>query len=136
MKVKYIVAHGTYTPVGMEVTPDDIEQWHVKERGWSKPGYHAIIQPSGRIQAILDWDEPGIHVGEFNPISLGFALIGGKGPDGWRFNYTVEQMTALETLFLQAKAKFPEAKIVGHGDLDEENPCPGFDVGRMFGWIR
>lgn len=134
MEIKYLVVHGTYTPPDMDVTEDDIVKWHVDENGWSSPGYHLLIRRDGQVDRILGYDEPGIHASEYNNRSLGIALAGGKGKDGWEFNYTGEQILVLASELLQLKKLFPNAKVVGHRDL-KDRECPGFDVRRMVGWI-
>ncbi len=131
MDVEYIIVHGTFTPAHMDVSVGDLERWHVKENGWSKVGYHRLINRGGRVESILPLDEPGIHAAGFNDRSVGIALAGGQskfnGEAVWDFNYTPYQMAVLTRELIAFKAFFPNAEVVGHRDVDDRR-CPGFEV--------
>ncbi len=132
MKVEYIVVHGAYTPADMDVTPADLRQWHVKENGWSKVGYHRFIRRGGAVDEILTLGEPGIHTRGYNDRSLAVCLAGGMENNGWGFNYTLEQLLALEQVIKSLQRVAPGAEVVGHRDLDDRQ-CPGFNVKELLG---
>ena len=48
--LEYLVIHCTATKEGVEVTREMLEQWHLKENGWSKLGYSDIVHLDGRLE--------------------------------------------------------------------------------------
>ncbi len=118
--IKFIVIHCSDTPDDRPVTTEDIHQWHL-ERGWSGIGYHRIIQRNG----IIDYGRPnywsGAHVKGYNSESLGVCLIG-------RNKFEELQFRALKILLRSFTISYPNARIVGHCELDDSKTCPNFDV--------
>jgi N-acetyl-anhydromuramyl-L-alanine amidase AmpD len=118
--VKYIVVHCSDSPQGRGDTAETIHSWH-KEKGWDGVGYHYVILEDGTVENGRPEYWPGSHVRGHNSHSLGICLIG-------RDRFTTEQMDALRGLLRRLHAKYPEAVIVGHRDLDPSKTCPNFDV--------
>ena len=121
MNVKYLVVHCSDSPNNKEFTAEDIHAWH-KQRGWAGIGYHAVIRRNGMIdrgRPLYWW---GAHVREHNNESLGVCLIG-------RDTFTDEQYYSLHSLLREWLDDYPDAQVVGHGDLDSKKAfCPGFGV--------
>lgn len=134
-KIRHIVIHCADTPADMDIGASDIDRWH-RERGWSAIGYHYVIRRNGITETGRDLDadgdideEIGAHVLGHNKDSLGICLVGGKGADGLAdCNFTACQWAALERIVSDLTARYPDARVVGHRDLDPGKPCPGFDV--------
>ncbi|MGI0120094.1 N-acetylmuramoyl-L-alanine amidase [Zooshikella sp. RANM57] len=120
MNITKLVVHCSDTPNDRDVTAEDIHQWHI-QRKWSGIGYHKVIRRNGVIeQGRPDYWE-GAHVKAYNSTSLGVCLIG-------RDQFTDAQMQSLERVLQDWKAKYPNAEVCGHSDLDTHKTCPNFDV--------
>jgi hypothetical protein len=135
-----IVIHCADTKPSMDhVNEDEIRQWHL-DRGWSDAGYNIVIprKPTdaqhGMIEIARPLDARGAHVANFNHRALGICLVGGMSEDGLpENNFTDDQWEALGTALLFCLAYAPQAKIVGHRDLDSRKTCPNFDAQ---GWAQ
>lgn len=120
MRVEYIVVHCTDSPDDRDVTAEEVHSWH-RKRGWAGIGYHKVIKRDGTIDEGRPEYWEGAHVKGYNHNSLGVCLVGKEF-----FSYA--QMRALEKIILELAERYPEAKVVGHRDLDSRKPCPNFDV--------
>lgn len=119
--INKIVIHCSDSPHGRGDDAETIHRWHL-ERGWSGVGYHHIITEDGEVQAGRPEYWPGAHVrGHNNTGSIGICLIG----EGY---YTPAQYDALQAILSQLISKYPDAWIVGHGELDNGKDCPMFNV--------
>jgi N-acetylmuramoyl-L-alanine amidase len=133
-RTDYIVVHGTYTPAQMDVTPEDVDRWH-RERGFRCNGYHLHLHRDGTPRLTpRKWDEMGAGVLGYNPVSFHVVLVGGAPADAaavrrgeWEFNYTEAQLGVLRAVLPSLFLLYPDAKLVGHNDLDTRG-CPGFNV--------
>jgi N-acetylmuramoyl-L-alanine amidase len=101
------------------------------------------VRRNGVIEKGRPFDVCGAHVEKYNSVSLGICLMGGPiirenmnasqikmALDKGSRNFTMEQWKSLNRVVDAAKKFYPNAKIVGHCDLDPVNKpfCPGFDV--------
>jgi len=143
-KLKYLVIHCTATPEGREVTRQDIEQWHIKERGWSRVGYSDMIHIDGRLENLIEFDqddnvdpwEVSNGAAGYNSTSRHVVYVGGADknkPEGFRYfpikdTRTPEQVETLEIYVRFMILRHPEIKIVGHNQISNKG-CPSFDVG-------
>lgn len=125
MNIKYLVVHCADTPNNREVSAEEIHRWH-KEQGWDGIGYHAVIRRSGLIENGRPEYWAGAHVKGHNSKSIGVCLVG-------RDQYTKEQLESLRILLRGWKAKYPDAEVLGHCDLDPGKTCPNFDVKH---WVK
>jgi len=134
--VRYLVVHCAATPAKMDIGAKEIDRWH-RERGFFSLGYHYVIRRNGTIEDGRPLDQPGAHVRQYNSVSLGVCLVGGVdkgGPEGKpEANFTPEQIYMLRIVLDEWKAKWPNAEIVGHRDLDAGKACPSFNVKK---WIE
>lgn len=124
-----LVVHCSATPPGMNIGVDTIRRWHVK-KGWSDVGYHVIVRRDGKPEAGRDVRKAGAHARGFNADSIGLCLIGGIGEDGQpEANFTLDQLDTLRVILEAWKASYPDAEIIGHGDLPGAGKaCPCFAV--------
>lgn len=142
-KLKYLVIHCTATPEGREVTEQNIIDWHINQRGWSRVGYHYLIQLDGTIINLHphdddDWiDNWEITNGAkgYNTVSIHIAYAGGcaakKMKDAkWypaKDTRTVCQLEAMEQLVKELVDQHTTIKVLGHNQLSNKS-CPSFDV--------
>lgn len=135
--IKYIVVHCSGgSPCN---TADDIIAYHTRPRcqgglGWSRPGYHFIVEADGRVVQAHPVDKPSNGVGpRFNAVSVNVCWVGGVDTSTKALapvdNRTPAQKDALRKLLKQLKEQFPSAVIIGHRDLpDVRKACPCFDA--------
>jgi N-acetylmuramoyl-L-alanine amidase len=62
------------------------------------------------------------HVYGFNHNSLGVCLVG-------KDRFTDAQYDSLRIWIGNKLGKYPQAKVVGHTDLNPDKTCPNFNVG-------
>ncbi|OOS02179.1 N-acetylmuramoyl-L-alanine amidase [Canicola haemoglobinophilus] len=118
-----------------------IDGWH-KDRGYSRIGYHFVIDTDGTVETGRKVGEIGAHVKGHNRNSVGICLVGGITEKGKNHGeYTEAQWHALHNLLRQLESQHPKAKIYGHRDLSPDlngdgsitpnewlKACPCFDV--------
>lgn len=142
-KLKYLVIHCTATPEGREVSKEDIEQWHIKERGWSRVGYSDLIHLDGSLENLVPFDQDNdvdpweITNGAsgFNSIARHVCYVGGakthKPPNVDHFplmdTRTPEQKQSLAVYVRYMILRHPEIKVCGHNQLSNKG-CPSFIV--------
>jgi len=118
--IKYIVIHCSDSPHGRGDGASEIHRWH-QERGFDGIGYHKVILENGLIDDGRPLCWKGAHAKGFNGVSWGICLIG-KGV------YTPAQWMSLKDQIFHLIGMAPQAKVVGHNDLDSSKGCPLFDV--------
>lgn len=124
----HIVVHCADTYARMDIGAFEIGQWH-RQRSWLAIGYHFVIRRDGTVESGREEDVVGAHVAGHNYTSVGICLVGGKGDDNDpEDNFTDAQYRALEGLLAAELSLHPEAKIVGHNELNDGKACPSFDV--------
>lgn len=139
--INKIVLHCSATPGSMDIGAAEIRRWHTdkkpKGNGWSSIGYHHVIRRDGTVEDALPHARAGIHAAGHNAKSIGVCLVGGcekvKGKLVTRRNFTPEQMAALERLVRELMARYPDAEVLGHRDLNPGKDCPSFSVRD---WLR
>lgn len=124
-----------------------IREWHLA-RGWTDIGYHSVIT-NGRKKSSVTYDcasdgvvqygrdvaQPGAHASGLNQYSIGICLVG-------RHHFTWLQFAALYDLLWKLKEKYPDARIIGHRDVDKfggksgGKTCPNFDVGNFLHTVK
>ena len=125
-----IVVHCADTKPSMDIGWKEINQWHVKERGWAAIGYHVVIRRDGTIEAGRPLDAVGAHAQGVNSVSVGVCLVGGfggKADDPFEKNFTEAQKISLVAVLKDLAATFPDAQVVGHQDVPNSGKtCPNF----------
>ena len=147
--MKYLVLHCTATPEGREVTSGEIRHWHtdpVKKggRGWKQVGYTDMIHLDGRVERLVrnnedaevdPWEVTNGAKG-YNTVSRHVVYVGGVSKDGKtaKDTRTEAQLKAMTAYVRDFHERFPQIRIVGHGELPGVNKaCPSFDVAA---WLR
>ena len=130
LETKYIVIHCSQTRPSQDIGAKDIDRWH-RERGWLKIGYARVIKRDGTVEQGREDNELQAHVKEYNHVSTSVCVVGGAVEENWKEpedNFTGEQWESLKKVLEELVIKFPEARIVGHYELDERKTCPNFNV--------
>lgn len=122
MTIKKIVVHISASPHGRGDGAEQIHQWH-KEKGWDGIGYHEVITETGNLEAGRPHYWQGAHVRGHNKDSLGICLIGQPN------ELASEQLVVLRMRLAMLVQLYPDAKVYGHCELDENKPdCPSEQV--------
>lgn len=129
-KIKYIVVHTSESYPYMDIGVKEIDRWH-KEKGYVGVGYHYVVRKNGEIEEGRKEYQVGAHCFGYNHNSIGVCWVGGL-KNGTKKEYvddrTDAQKEALIGLLMKLVIKYPDAKIVGHRDLDPKKECPLFDA--------
>lgn len=137
--IKYIAVHCTASSQHATIKELLLE---FKRKGWSKPGYHYIVDVSGKVFNTLSEDEVSNGVKGFNSNLINVAYLGGIDAKGKPVdNRTEEQKKSLLLLLKALKKKYPNAIIQGHRDFSPDTnkngivdpwerikACPCFDA--------
>jgi len=126
----YIVIHCSQTRPSQNIGAKEIDRWH-RERGWLKIGYGTVIKRDGTIEQGREDDEVQAAVKGYNHTSFNLCLVGGAKEENWKEaedNFTAEQWESLKKELTRLVKLYPDARIVGHYDLDKNKTCPNFDV--------
>jgi len=129
-ETKYIVIHCSQTRPSQNIGAKDIDRWH-REQGWLKIGYAIVIKRDGTIERGREDDEVQAAVKGYNHTSFNLCLVGGAKEEDWKQgedNFTAEEWDSLKKELTRLVQKYPDAKIVGHYELDDKKFCPAFDV--------
>lgn len=140
-RIDYIVIHSSATKEGRDFRLKDVDAWH-RLRGFSRIGYHFVVDLNGEVEKGRGLEEVGAHVRGKNANSIGICYIGGLSAIGKpKDTRTEAQKKALRELVEELKEKYPSAKVVGHRDLSKdlngdgkitpnefEKACPCFNV--------
>lgn len=129
-KITLIVVHCTGTEEGKDVTVQAIRNYHVNHNGWRDIGYHYVIYRDGSLHEGRDVNISGGHARGYNSNSIGIVYVGGcpKGHLGQsKDTRTAAQKATLVRLLKDMRRMYPQARIVGHKDLNKTS-CPGFDA--------
>ena len=106
---------------------EEVNRWHL-ERGWTGIGYHFYIRKNGAVTQHRKLLEVGAHARGFNRCSIGICYEGGLDEYGNPADTrTPIQKAALLELLYKLYKLFPQALIVGHGELPGiKKDCPCF----------
>lgn len=135
-ELEKIIIHCTATPEGRRVTRKDLEQWHLKERGWSKLGYSDMIHIDGSLENLTDFNQDNIvdndemtwGVKGQNSVSRHVVYVGGIGTDLYpKDTRTIAQKQTMVIYLRFMILRHPNVKIAGHNQFANK-ACPSFDV--------
>ena len=144
--IQYIVIHCT---AGSKNTKaETLAEFFVKPvsqggRGWTRGGYHYIIEGNGNIKSMIPENEVSNGVAGKNSICLNISYCGGVKQDanGKNVNPNIPQDTrtdaqrkSLIQLVNDLKKKYPKAKVVSHNFFTAK-ACPSFNAGKEYGGL-
>ena len=102
--IKYIAVHCTASSQHATIKELLLE---FKRKGWSKPGYHHIVDVNGKVFNTLSEDEVSNGVKGFNSNLINVAYIGGIDTKGKPVdNRTEEQKKSLLLLLKALRKKY------------------------------
>jgi len=132
-KIDKIIIHCADTYKRMDIGKKEITEWH-KARGFNDVGYHYIIRRDGTIEQGRELKTIGAHAKGYNSTSIAICYVGGKGDNNQpEDNRTTKQKEAMQDLVTALKKEFPDAEVVGHGNLPGvKKACPCFNVKSEF----
>jgi hypothetical protein len=132
--INSIFIHCSYTkPSQTHIDAAEIRRWHMVHKDWADIGYHDVIKRDASIEKGRLIETPGAHALGFNRHSIGICIVGGKSEEGLpEFNFTRNQMIAMESLVDMYESLFGNLQIFGHRDVDPSKECPCFDVREWF----
>lgn len=94
---------------------------------FGRSGYHYYITRDGHVYQTLNENIVGAHARNYNKHSIGVCYEGGLLANGREADTrTPEQKASLWHLLKALKARYPDAKILGHCELpyvDKRCPC-------------
>lgn len=135
-KIKRIIVH--CTAGSQSNTAADIVSYHTRPKsrggmGWKNPGYHYIIEASGKIVATHPEERVSNGCKGYNATSINVCYIGGIDPATGQplDNRTPEQKSSLRSLLRILRQRYPGAEILGHRDLAAK-ACPSFDARKEY----
>ncbi len=139
-RIKYIAVHCTAGSQKQSV--GSLLHFFSKVKKWKAPGYHYVVESSGKITQLLDEERVSNGVKGFNSITINIAWFGGIDERGKAVdNRTEEQKKSLVQLIGMLKKKYPDAQVQGHRDFSPDKnrngkvdvwerikECPCFDA--------
>lgn len=127
------ILHCADTRTDQNFNASDITKWH-KERGWDDNGYHYVIGLKGELQIGRPLWFVGSHARGENTNSIGICLMGGKKPDGTKWDMcTDNQKETLRNLLKVLGATFPGLQLHGHYEFSSKS-CPNFHINDLNFW--
>ena len=137
--IELLVVHCSATWPSIDYTLERLSRDH-RARGFGRwPGYHVYIRRDGTVHYCRPVGVAGCHVSGFNQRSIGVCYEGGcsdsvghKPED----NRTAEQLVAMHEVLKLLKEEYPEARIVGHRDLNGgKKACPCFEAKTYYAYL-
>ena len=152
--LKFLIIHCTATPEGMDVTPQQIINWHTKPkpfgRGWKQVGYSKLFLLDRNIHSFVVEDSDEFvdgweitnGVSGINNISRHICYVGGCDPPSGRAGKkmnpkdtrTAGQIDAMVSYINESKKEYPWVEIYGHYHFAAK-ACPSFDVEKFLIFI-
>jgi N-acetylmuramoyl-L-alanine amidase len=128
--IDYIFIHCTASTPG--TTVKNILDYWKNVKGWNNPGYHFLITPEGRAVRIAEDSQVTNGVRGYNCSSIHISWIGGNIGTAtapvWSNNITANQYRQLIALTKYYNHLFPNAKVLGHREVNKGKLCPLLDV--------
>ena len=129
-KIDLLVLHCSDTRPDQDFTIEKLMRSHRNKGYGAYPGYHIYVRRDGTLFYCRPVAERGCHVKGYNTSSIGICYEGGHScsPEAkYEDNRTAEQMVALDEVLRILHEIYPEARIVGHCELNPHKACPCLD---------
>ena len=126
-KINLVVLHCSDTRPDQDFTIEKLMTSHRAKGYGSYPGYHIYVRRDGTLFYCRPVAERGCHVKGYNSNSIGICYEGGhsSSPEAkYEDNRTAEQMVAIDEVLHILHEIYPEARIVGHCELNPRKACP------------
>lgn len=140
-ELQALIIHCTATPENVNATADQIGNYFLRStdkggRGWTKEGYHDIIEKDGRVvsriemndDSIVSYSEIANGTAGYNRLAQHVSYIGGldvfRKPKN---TLTSFQDSSLKNYIFEFLEKHPKAYILGHNQVAAK-ACPSFNV--------
>ena len=126
-KINLLVLHCSDTRPDQDFTIEKLMHSHRTKGYGSYPGYHIYVRRDGTLFYCRPVAERGCHVKGYNTNSIGICYEGGHScsPEAkYEDNRTAEQMVAIDEVLRILHEIYPEARIVGHCELNPRKACP------------
>ena len=130
--IDLLVVHCTATWPSVNFTIEKLTACH-KARGFGPwPGYHLYVRRDGTLYYCRPVEKAGCHVSGFNAHSLALCYEGGLAESDHRpmDTRTAEQVVVMYEVLATLRECYPEARVVGHHDLNPGKACPCYEVER------
>ena len=129
-RISLLVLHCSDTRPDQDFTIEKLMRSH-RARGFGTyPGYHLYVRRDGSLYYCRPVSERGCHVKGHNSESVGICYEGGHScsPEyKYEDNRTAEQMVVLDEVLKLLHEVYPDARIVGHCELNHGKACPCLD---------
>jgi len=132
--IAMLVVHCSASPT--TTTLEQIDDWH-KQRGFTRVGYHYVVQAGGVVRKGRRDTEVGAHVQGHNTGSLGICVTGSPAEGKpWSFDQEHQLYSLLADLCRAYNLN--ETHIRGHCELDPKGKplCPGVDMNKVREQVR
>lgn len=128
-----IVIHCTAT--SQQTTVEAIQRYWREQLGWKNPGYHVLIEATGKAHELQPIEKPSNGARGFNANSIHISYVGGIDAHGKSIdNRTMAQKLQLASYIRAFRQRSPDAEVLGHCDLPNvQKDCPCFDVRE---WVK
>lgn len=131
--IKYIAIHCTATP--QTATIKSMQDFWKNVKKWTRPGYHYVVMPDGKVVNLLSVDTPSNGVAGFNSVTINIAYVGGLDAKAQPCDTrTPQQKESLLKLLKELKQQFKTAVIQGHRDFSPDKNHNG--IIERFEWIK
>lgn len=138
MNWTHLMWHCSATPEGRHFDRKDIENWHIKGRGWSRVGYSGIVLLDGTLDILIPHDrDDSIDSWEISNGARGwngkakhFCYIGGTeliNPKKAKDTRNIQQYKVMEAVTKLYIMLWPNIKVIGHNQVANKD-CPSFYV--------
>ena len=126
-EINLLVLHCSDTRPSQSYTLEMLKRDHARRGFGEWPGYHVYVRRDGTVHYCRPVSVMGCHVKGYNRNSIGVCYEGGHSDNvspKYEDNRTAEQQVALSEIFALLHACWPNAKIVGHHELNPLKACP------------
>ncbi len=138
--INYIVLHCTAGKA--QESTETLKDYFKRILKWKNYGYHVVVNADGTYDRLTADEDIANGVKNHNHNSI---HISWKGGDTLKDTRTLAQKQTLLKLVKEYKAKYPNAKVLGHRDLSPDlngdgkitpnewvKVCPLFDAGSEY----
>ena len=124
-QILLIVIHCSAVRPDQTSSAAQIDTWH-RQRGFKLGiGYHYVVRRNGEIEPGRPESMIGAHVRNYNAHSIGVCYEGGLDIRGQPADTRTEaQKASMHRLLEDLHRRYPQARIVGHHDLNPHKDCP------------